>query len=222
MFVKTPIDSPFFLQIHLFWEIVPYHRIVWLGTFEGHLVHISKECSKHQISFLPNVLPAKQWSCIGVEQGQFTGEPPALRLGSFQSGTPCAGAFSHQEPQVTFLPSSYSKAGSFGCQISVFRQEGMFCGGDLPVSGLGYPRVSGLASSKEPAHCCLLWKLFSLAAMLCRTLLLVGNLIVSPKSWAGKPKEGCWLGLLFSGMSYLLDGRPEPNFSKTLKHVVDS
>lgn len=114
------------------------------------------------MSFLPSNDLALEWS-----RDSSLGSPLYWGLGSFQSGTLCAGTFSHQEPQVTFLPSSYSKAGGFGCRISVFSQEGMFCGGDLPVSGLGYPRVSGLASSKEPARCCLLWKrsVASLAAI---------------------------------------------------------
>lgn len=82
----------------------------------------------------------------------------------------------------------------------------MFCGGDLPVSGLGYPRVSGLASSKEPAHCCLLWKLFSLASLattVCRTLLLVGNVLVSPKFWGGKPRKDADQDYCFQGCCYI-------------------
>lgn len=153
------------------------------------------------MSLLPSNDLALEWS-----RDSSLVSPLYWGLGSFQSGTPCAGAFSHPEPQLTFLPSSHSKAGGFGCQISVFSQEGMFCGGDLPVSGLGCPRVSGLASSKEPAHCCLLWKLFflaSLSAMLCRTLLLVGNLLVSPKSWAGKPRKGVDQDCCFQGRCYI-------------------
>lgn len=122
--VKTPIHNPFFLQIQLFWEIVPYHRIVWLGTFKGHLVHISKEHSKPQMSCLPSNDPALDWS-----RGSSLQSPLYWGLGCFQSGTPCAGTFSHQEPQVTFLPSSYSKAGGFGCQISVSGRKECFVEG---------------------------------------------------------------------------------------------
>lgn len=34
----------------------------------------------------------------------------------------------------------------------------MFCGGDLPVSGLGYPRVSGPASSTRTCPLLPTWK----------------------------------------------------------------
>lgn len=109
--------------------------------------------------------------------------PRAQAWAAFGLGTPCAGAFSHREPQVTFLSSSRSKAGGFGCQISLFRQEGMFRGGDLPVSGLGYPRVSGPASSARTCPLRPILKAVSLEALaprLCMTLLLVGILFPSP------------------------------------------
>lgn len=130
MSAKTTQQNSSFLQTQLSGEVVPY---------------VSKEHSKYWIS-VPGVPPAKQWSLM-LSQDSWVKNPVCWGLGGFQPGTPCAGAFSHQEPQVTFLPSSYSKAGGFRCQISLFRQEGIFCVEDLPVSGLGYPRVSSPADS---------------------------------------------------------------------------
>lgn len=127
---KTTQENSSFMQTQLSGEVVPC---------------VSEEDSKHRIS-VPDAPPAKQWSHM-LSQDSWVKNLMCWGLGGFQPGTPCAGAFSRQEPQVTFLPSSYSKVGGFGCQMSLFRQESIFCGEDLPASGLDYPRVSSPASS---------------------------------------------------------------------------
>lgn len=166
---KTTKQNSSFLQIHLSGEVVPYHRIIeQFGleeTFKGHLVHVSKEHSKHQIS-VPSVPCASQWSCKWRQDGLLE-SPMCWHFCSCQPGSPCGGGFYHQEPQVTCLFSSYSKARELWLPNGLFRQEGMFCGGALPVSRLGWESVT-LPAPQEPAHYCLLWKLLPLAALATR------------------------------------------------------